>query len=115
MVNDIDDAFSALGDPTRRRVVELLGEGPLRAGELAQRLRSSRPAMSRHLRTLRESGLVSASLSEDDGRGRTYALQPDRVLAVRAWLDQVEAHWHEQLGAFAAHAAAEQSGPEGRS
>lgn len=104
MVNHIvDSALSALADPTRRRVVELLSDGPLRAGELAARTSVSRPAMSRQLRLLRENGLVRAELTDADGRGRTYRLDPDGVLAVRAWLDQLEAHWTEQLGAFGAH------------
>jgi DNA-binding transcriptional ArsR family regulator len=103
-VNDLDATLAALADPTRRRVVELLRTGPLRASEIADGAGMSRPAMSRHLRVLRQSGLVEAEMLADDARGRVYRLRPDRFVALRAWLDQVEAFWSEQLGAFKAHA-----------
>jgi DNA-binding transcriptional ArsR family regulator len=103
-VNDLDVTLTALADPTRRRVIELLRAGPQRAGELAACIRTTRPAMSRHLKILRASGLVDVTLLEDDGRGRVYTLQPDRFVALQAWLDQVQAFWSEQLGAFKAHA-----------
>jgi DNA-binding transcriptional ArsR family regulator len=104
MVNDIDATFTALGDVTRRRVVELLCHGPLRASEIAERAGASRPAMSRHLRTLRTTGLVDVEMSEDDARGRMYRVRADRLIALRAWLDQMEAFWSLQLGAFKDHA-----------
>ncbi len=104
IVNDLDVTLTALADPTRRRVVELLRDGPLRAGELAEGSGMSRPAMSRHLRVLRGSGLVDVALVEDDARGRVYQLRPDRFEALQAWLDQVHAFWSEQLGAFKEHA-----------
>src|SRR5262245_52355626 len=103
-VNDLDATLTALADPTRRHVVELLQSGPQRAGDLATGTRTTRPAMSRHLKILRASGLVEVSLLEDDGRGRVYTLQPERFVALQAWLDQVQAFWSEQLGAFKAHA-----------
>jgi DNA-binding transcriptional ArsR family regulator len=103
-VNDLDVTLTALADPTRRRVIELLRAGPQRAGELAACTRTTRPAMSRHLKILRASGLVDVALLEDDGRGRVYTLRPDRFVALQVWLDQVQAFWSEQLGAFKAHA-----------
>src|SRR5262245_38695215 len=103
-VNDLDGTLTALADPTRRRVVELLQEGPRRAGDLAASTSTTRPAMSRHLKILRDGGLVDVALLEDDGRGRVYTLRPDRFVALQAWLDQVQAFWSEQLGAFKAHA-----------
>jgi DNA-binding transcriptional ArsR family regulator len=103
-VNDLDVTLTALADPTRRRVVELLQAGPQRAGELAARTHTTRPAMSRHLKILRAGGLVDVALLEDDGRGRVYTLQPDKFVALQAWLDQVQAFWSEQLGAFKTHA-----------
>jgi DNA-binding transcriptional ArsR family regulator len=104
IVNDLDETLAALADPTRRRVVELLREGPRRAGELAAGSDMSRPAMSRHLRVLRASGLVEVEMLADDARGRLYRLRADRFVALQAWLDQVHAFWSEQLGAFKAHA-----------
>jgi DNA-binding transcriptional ArsR family regulator len=103
-VNDLDGTFTALADPTRRRVVELLRDGPRRAGELAEGSGMTRPAMSRHLRVLRASGLVDVAMLEDDARGRVYQLRPERFVALQAWLDQVQAFWSEQLGAFKEHA-----------
>lgn len=102
MSNDIASTFTVLADPTRRRVVELLSAEPLRASEIAERVGMSRPATSRHLRTLRQSGLVDVSLTDDDGRGRTYALRTDELVALRAWLDQLQAHWNTQLRSFKA-------------
>lgn len=104
MVNDIDTTFAALADPTRRRVVELLSTRPLRASEIADMAEMSRPAMSRHLRALRASGLVQVELSDQDARARTYRLRVDRLAPLQAWLDQVEAFWSEQLGSFREHA-----------
>jgi DNA-binding transcriptional ArsR family regulator len=100
-VKHIDSTLAALADPTRRRVVDLLRERPRRAGELAARTRTSAPAMSRHLRVLRTSGLVEAELSDEDARARVYRLRADRLRALHEWLDSF---WGEQLGAFKAHA-----------
>jgi DNA-binding transcriptional ArsR family regulator len=94
----------ALGEPVRRRVVEVLGKGPKRAGELARELSMSGPAMSRHLRVLRDSGCVEVELSSSDARVRVYRLKAEPFVALRAWLDQVEAFWGEQLTAFKEHA-----------
>ncbi len=103
-MNDIDATFAALADPTRRRIVELLCERPLRAGEVADRVRVSRPVMSRHLRALRASGLVDVELSEEDGRARRYSLRADRFVALQAWLSEVEGYWGDQLESFREHA-----------
>ena len=104
MLNDVDAAIAALADPARRRVVELLRDGPRRAGELAAAVRLSGPAMSRHLRVLRASGMVEAASGDGDARVRMYRLRAEPFVALRAWLDQVEAFWAEQLGAFKQHA-----------
>jgi DNA-binding transcriptional ArsR family regulator len=103
-MNELDATLSALADPTRRQVVDLLRGGPRRAGELATEAAMSAPAMSRHLRVLRSSGLVEAASGDDDARLRLYRLRPERFVALQAWLDQVQAFWGEQLGAFKAHA-----------
>ncbi len=101
---DLDRTFAALADPTRRRVVELLRKRPRRAGELAAAFRMSPPAMSRHLRVLRRTSLVEEDSLEEDARVRVYRLRPERFAALRGWLQEVEAFWGEQLGAFKAHA-----------
>jgi DNA-binding transcriptional ArsR family regulator len=100
----VDATLSALADPTRRRVIDLLRTRPRPAGELAARARTSAPAMSRHLRVLRTSGLVEAGPVEHDARLRLYRLRPEPFSALQAWLDQVHAFWDEQLGAFKEHA-----------
>lgn len=104
MTGQVDEAFTALADPTRRGVVELLRKKPRRAGELAELFAMSAPAMSRHLRVLRESGLVVEESHEGDARVRVYTLRPEPFSALRAWLDDVEAFWGGQLAAFKAHA-----------
>jgi len=101
---DLDRTFAALADPTRRPVVELLRKRPRRAGELAAAFGMSPPAMSRHLRVLRRTSLVEEDSLEEDARVRVYRLRPERFAALRGWLQEVEAFWGEQLGAFKAHA-----------
>jgi DNA-binding transcriptional ArsR family regulator len=102
-MTEVDATLSALADPTRRRVIDLLREGPRRAGDLAATAETSAPAMSRHLRVLRANGLVEALGVDDDARLRVYRLRREPFVALQAWLDQVEAFWGEQLGAFKAH------------
>lgn len=103
MVNYLDDGFSALADPTRRRVIEALLLGPQKASSLAELAGTSRASMSRHLRLLKSSGLVAVATSERDARERLYSLQADQFTAIQAWLDQVHAFWSEQLGSFVDH------------
>ena len=100
----VDQTLLALADPTRRRVVELLRDEPLRAATIATRVEMTPAAMSRHLRVLRRADLVEATTPADDARARIYRLRPDRLDALGAWLDQVRAHWDEQLASFAEHA-----------
>jgi DNA-binding transcriptional ArsR family regulator len=95
--------FSALADPTRRRVVQLLGTRPWRAGELAEATGTSGPAMSRHLRVLLRAGLVADERPDSDARARVFRLRPQSLVALQAWLDQIQAHWDEQLAAFKRH------------
>jgi DNA-binding transcriptional ArsR family regulator len=104
MVNDLDATLAALADPTRRRVVELLRSGGLPAREVARGAGVTRAAMSRHLRVLRSAGLVTVETPEHDARERLYQLRPDHFVALGAWLDQLQAFWSEQLGAFKQHA-----------
>ena len=91
-------AFAALADPTRREVFERLAERPQAVGELAERLPVSRPAVSQHLRVLKEAGLVT---DRPDGARRVYQIDPQGLGQVRAWLDQF---WDVALAAFAAEA-----------
>jgi DNA-binding transcriptional ArsR family regulator len=101
---DLDRTLAALADPTRRRVVDLLRQRPMRAGELAATVDTSPPAMSRHLKVLRATGLVEAATGEGDARLRVYRLLPEPFTDLQAWLDQVQAFWAEQLGSFKRHA-----------
>jgi DNA-binding transcriptional ArsR family regulator len=101
-----NDVFSVLADPTRRRVLELLSDRPRRAGELAVAAGTSAPVMSRHLRILLETGLVSDERVPDDARARLFRLRPKPIGDVQAWLDQLQAHWNEQLASFKRHVEA---------
>ncbi|MDR6626068.1 metalloregulator ArsR/SmtB family transcription factor [Caulobacter segnis] len=103
MSEALDRTLAALADPHRRRTVDLLRERPRRAGELAEALGLSPPAMSRHLRALRQSGLVEESHPEFDARVRVYRLRPEPMARLKAWLDVAEDHWVDQLSALKAH------------
>ena len=103
MTKDLERLFGALADPTRRRVIELLGERARRAGELAEAAGTSPPVMSRHLRILLETGFVADERVPGDARLRVFRLRREPVLALEAWLDQLQAHWNEQLGSFKRH------------
>ena len=91
------DALEALADPTRRRVVELLSTHELTAGEIAAQFDQSRPAVSRHLRVLREAGLVE---SRQDAQRRIYSLRPEPLAAVDDWLADYRALWEHRMGAL---------------
>jgi DNA-binding transcriptional ArsR family regulator len=93
--------FDALGDPTRRAVFELVAARPMAVGALAGELPVSRPAVSQHLKVLKEAGLVTETA---DGTRRIYHVDPRGIAAMRAWLDQ---HWGGALAAFGEFAAAE--------
>ena len=99
----IDHTLSALADPVRRRAVELLGQRPHRAGELAETLGVAPSVMSKHLRVLRQGGLVSETHPDFDARVRIYTLDAAAMTGLRAWLDTAEAGWAEQLTAFRNH------------
>ena len=89
-------AFAALADPTRREVFERLASGGKSVGELARGLPVSRPAVSQHLKVLKEAGLVT---DRAEGARRIYAIDPAGLGAMRAWLDQF---WDAALSAFQA-------------
>jgi DNA-binding transcriptional ArsR family regulator len=99
----LDKTLLALADPARRRVVDLLRKRPRRAGELSDSLSMSAPAMSRHLRVLRKSGLVLEEIDEGDARIRVYRLRREPFTRLRDWLAEVEAFWGDQLAALKEH------------
>jgi DNA-binding transcriptional ArsR family regulator len=102
-MHSLDATLAALADPNRRRVVDLLRERPRAAGELARDVGLPAPAMSRALRALREAGLVSETHPAHDARVRIYELRAAPMAELRAWLEQAEAGWADQLAAFKAH------------
>jgi DNA-binding transcriptional ArsR family regulator len=92
-----DLAFKALADPTRRAIFEYLADGgPHAVGELAEQVPVSRPAVSQHLKTLKEAGLVT---EQRDGTRRIYQIDPGGLGQMRAWLDRF---WDDALSAFQA-------------
>jgi DNA-binding transcriptional ArsR family regulator len=91
------DALAALADPTRRRIVELLAEREHDAGELAAEFPVSRPAVSRHLRVLRDVGLVRA---RGEAQRRVYSLEPAPLAEVDAWLARYRGFWTNRLDAL---------------
>jgi DNA-binding transcriptional ArsR family regulator len=97
------DVFEALADPTRRQVVQLLGSRPHRAGELAGATGMSPPALSRHLKVLLGSGIVTDERVAEDARVRVFHLRPESLVAVQAFLDQLGAEWRNQLRSFKRH------------
>jgi DNA-binding transcriptional ArsR family regulator len=103
MTNEFAPLLTALADPTRRRVVELLSEGPRRAGELAAASGTSAPAMSRHLRVLLEAGIVADERPAEDARARVFWLRPEAIAPLREWLDELQAAGDEQLASFERH------------
>ena len=90
------NALAALADPTRRRVFERLKSGPHAVGEVARGLPVSRPAVSQHLKVLKEAGLVA---DRPEGTRRVYYIDPNGLGALRQWLDQF---WDKALAAFQA-------------
>jgi DNA-binding transcriptional ArsR family regulator len=98
--------MSALGDPTRRAIFERLADGPIAVGELAKDLPVSRPAVSQHLKVLKDAGLVTDTQA---GNRRLYRLDPNGIATLRAYLDQF---WNQALAAF--KEAAEQTDEEVR-
>jgi DNA-binding transcriptional ArsR family regulator len=97
----VEAAAAALADPIRRRVLELVRDGEVPAGELAAQFPVSRPAVSRHLRVLREAGLVQ---ERRDGRLRLYRADPAPLAELRGWLER---YWADRLDALKALAEEE--------
>jgi DNA-binding transcriptional ArsR family regulator len=91
-----DALFDALGDGTRRAILEQLRGGPLPVVEITRRLPVGRPAVSQHLKVLKAVGLVTA---QQDGTRRRYRIEPSGITAVRAWLDGL---WDQALDSYKA-------------
>ena len=91
---DAQARMAALGDPSRRAIFDMLSEGPLSVGEIAQRLPVTRSAVSQHLRVLSEAGLVA---HEAQGTRHLYRLDPEGVAQIRDYLDGV---WNKALASF---------------
>jgi len=99
-------AFDVLGDPVRRRILELLAEGEHAAGAVTEAVRAefgiSQPAVSQHLRVLREAGFARV---RPEGARRLYAVRPDALRDVDAWLDRFRRFWSPHLDALATELA----------
>ena len=100
---ELNGTFSALADRNRRAVIDLLKEHPRRAGDIAVALSLTPPALSRHLRVLRRSGLIHEQGLEEDARVRIYRLRKEPFDQLRVWLGEVESFWAGELAAFRDH------------
>jgi DNA-binding transcriptional ArsR family regulator len=101
--SNLDETFLALGDPARLAVVRLLRKKPRRSSEIADALKLTRPATSRHLGVLRKAGLVEEATLDEDARSREYRLRPQPFARIRTFLDEVESFWADELASFKAH------------
>jgi DNA-binding transcriptional ArsR family regulator len=108
----VGGALAALADPTRRAMVELLAERPRRVGELVAAFPVSQPAVSRHLRVLRQHGLIEEQRPDDDHRGRVYRLRPGSLDPLAGWLDEVRRFWADHLEQFRSFVEQEAARPE---
>ena len=97
-----NQVFAALHDPTRRAVLERLRDGPRPVGDIARGLPVTRPAVSQHLKVLKEAGLVA---DRSEGTRRIYRVDPAGLGAIRAWLDQF---WEDNLKSFEMEVEADQ-------
>jgi DNA-binding transcriptional ArsR family regulator len=96
--------FEILAEPTRRRVLDLLREQERTVGELVDTLEMSQPAVSKHLRVLREAGLVEARV---DAQRRIYSLRPEPLADVDAWLEPYRKFWRGKLASLQQHLSSE--------
>jgi len=110
----LDATFQALADGHRRAVIDLLKQQPRRAGEIAAALELSPPALSRHLRVLRRSGLIHGQGLEHDARVRIYHLRKKPFDELRGWLEEVESFWTGELAAFRDHVERSKVGRKGK-
>jgi DNA-binding transcriptional ArsR family regulator len=109
----LDEWLPALADPTRRRIIELLGEGPRTASEVHGAFPIAAPAVSRHLRVLREAGLIAERGVPGDKRVRLYELAPEPIGELSQWLEQLGQAWQGQLDSFKDYVALRRRQPGG--
>jgi DNA-binding transcriptional ArsR family regulator len=102
----MDAALAALADPIRRRMVEMLRAGERSAGEIERGVSISQPSASKHLKALREAGLVRM---RKDAQRRLYRLDPAPLAALDAWLEPYRAFWNDRLDALERHLDEEES------
>jgi DNA-binding transcriptional ArsR family regulator len=100
------DSLAALADPTRRRIVETLAEGALSSGDIARRFSISAPAISQHLKTLRQARLVRVRA---EAQRRIYELDLEGVDEMSAWIGQIRRHWATRLDALEAQLSMERA------
>ena len=93
------DRFAALAEPNRRRMIELIAAGPIASGAIAGKFDLTPAAVSQHLKTLREAGLVRVQV---DGQRRIYSLDPDGLAEVDSWIERVRGFWGRRLDALEA-------------
>ncbi|MGE4252777.1 MAG: ArsR/SmtB family transcription factor [Parvibaculaceae bacterium] len=91
------DTFTAISDPTRRRILGLLAERELSAGALAENFQMTAPAVSQHLKALKEARLVAVRV---DGQRRIYSLNPQGLSEIDSWLDTIRRFWRGRLDAL---------------
>lgn len=88
------DTFAALADPTRRNIIEMLSRNEQSFGDIAKRFEMSRPAVSQHLKTLREAGIVKVRA---DAQKRIYSVDDDALEELDVWLDRIRGAWRQRL------------------
>jgi DNA-binding transcriptional ArsR family regulator len=98
------NVYEALAEPHRRHIIELVGEGERTAGDIVEALAISQPGASKHLRILREAGLISV---RKDAQRRLYRLEPDKLAEVDAWLAPYRRFWSSKLDALVDHLMSE--------
>jgi DNA-binding transcriptional ArsR family regulator len=91
------DVFAAIGDPTRRKILDMLSRDAMPAGEISERFRVTRPAISQHLQVLRKARLVR---SRRCGREQIYSLRPEPLLEVYQWIEHYQRFWDIKLSAL---------------
>jgi DNA-binding transcriptional ArsR family regulator len=112
--NHLDQWLPALADPTRRRIVEMLGEAPRTASHIHDAFSIAAPAVSRHLRVLREAGLIVEHGVPGDRRVRLYALAPEPIGELAGWLEELSRAWQCQLESFKDYVALRKERPGGK-
>jgi DNA-binding transcriptional ArsR family regulator len=100
MIVTTTTTFDVLAEPNRRRILDLLLEGPRPVGELVAQIGLTQPGTSKHLRVLRQAGLVSV---RKDAQRRLYELRPEPLAEVNAWLEPYRRLWAEHLNALERH------------